>query len=33
MNSFKPLASIALFGALAFANGVFAQTTTTETET
>jgi len=32
MHSFKPLASIALFGALAFANGAFAQTTTT-TET
>ena len=33
MNYFKPLASIALFGALAFANGAFAQTTTTETTT
>jgi len=34
MNFFKPLAGVALVGALAIANGVFAQTvTTTETTT
>ena len=31
MNSFKPLAGIALFGALVFANGAFAETTTETT--
>ncbi len=33
MNYFKPLASVALLGALVIANGVFAETTTTETTT
>ena len=33
MKYCKPLASVALFGALLIANGVFAETTTTETTT
>lgn len=31
MKCFKPLAGVALFGALVIANGAFAQTVTTET--
>lgn len=33
MKCFKPLAGVALFGALVIANGAFAQTVTTETTT
>lgn len=33
MNCFKPLAGVALFGALVIANGVFAETVTEETTT
>lgn len=33
MNPLKPLAAVALFGVLVFANGAFAETVTTETTT